>query len=214
MLALLLATTAHAGPVAPFLGLEWRPLSRGDLGWVLGDNTTGTQVGGLDGFVSPNLGAYGGAWLTDHLALEGSLGVARLQTTTWVEDVYVQRHWGVVRPALDLRFSLLEHRDPRPVPFLFGGVHVDVPSARDVSNGYTEEEQEAAAITATAERARLGGFGGRLGIGAAVRVVQGLSLGARYALTWHRSSFLGDDPTAVTSWATGEASLLLQLDWN
>lgn len=212
MLALWLAS-AQAAPVAPYLGLEWRPLSRGDLGWVLGGNTTGTQVGSLDGFVAPNLAAYGGAWLTDHLGVTGALGIARLQTTTWVEDVYVQRHWGVIRPALDLRFSLLPHDDPRPVPFLVGGVHVDVPSARDVSNGYTQEEQQAADLTATAERARLGGFGGRLGIGATVGVVPGLSLGAQYAVAWHRSSFLGDDPTAITSWLTGEASLLLQLDW-
>ncbi len=212
MLTALLVATSSAAP-STSLGAEWRPLSRGDLSWVDGGSTTGLIVGGLDGFVRPNLSAYGGAWLSERTALQGSLGVARLQNTTIAGEIVTQRHWGVVRPAVELRYALLPHTQEGPVPWLLGGLHVDIPSARETSNGFTPEEQELANEIATLDRLRLGAFGGRVGIGASVELIGGLAVGLQYALIWQRSLFLGEDPTAATSLLIGEAGLLLQLQW-
>lgn len=212
MLTALLVATSSAAPSA-YLGAEWRPLSRGDLAWIDGGNTTGLVVGGLDGFARPNLSTYGGAWLSERTGLQGSLGVARLQNTTAAGEIVTQRHWGVIRPALELRYALLPHTSEGPVPWLLGGLHVDVPSARETSNGFTPDEQELANESATLDRLRLGALGGRLGLGATVELVEGLAVGLQYTLGWQRSLFLGDDPSATTSLVLGEAALLLQLQW-
>src|SRR5688572_3054735 len=119
----LVACTA-ALAATPYAGLEWRPLSRGDLSSVAEGDTTGLLVGGNDGFVRPPLTPCAGAGVSPNIGLHGSLGVARLQSTSWSEDVWVQRHWGVVRPAFDARVSLLSRDDPRPIPWLSLGGHI------------------------------------------------------------------------------------------
>ncbi|MEQ1566267.1 MAG: hypothetical protein ABMA64_11565 [Myxococcota bacterium] len=199
--------------LTPYMGLEWRPLSRGDLTWVSEGDTSGLGVASADGFARPQLMAYGGAWLTEHVGVHGALGVARVQTTTWVEDVYTQRHWGVVRPAVDARVSLLKRSDPRPVPWVLLGVHVDVPSARDTSNGYTEDEALGADQIATADRRRLGTIGGRAGLGVDFALRPELRIGAQWALDWQRSLFVDDDPATVSSWVAAEGALLLEFHW-
>jgi hypothetical protein len=210
MIAVLCAAAVAA---TPYFGAEWRPLSRGDLAWVLEGQTTGLVVGGLDGFVRPQIVPYGGAWFWDRLGIHGSLGMARLQTTTDTDDVVSQRHWGVVELAADVRVALLKRTDPRPNPWVFVGGHVDVPSARDVSDGYTDDEQELADETATADRERLGGAGARLGVGADLRVLPYLTLGLSWCALWHRSAFTGDGPSDTTSFVSAEGALLLQLEW-
>jgi len=211
MLPVLLAALAHAAE--PYAGVEWRPLSRADLAWVEEGRTSGAGVGELDGTVRPALQAHGGLWLGERVALGGSVGVARLQQTARSQDVWRQKHVGVVRPALDLRLAFADAAAQRAQPWLLVGAHVDVPSARDTSNGYTEDEQQAADRAATTERERLGGFGGRLGVGAEYPVTPGLSLGASYALEWHRSFSYGDDFASVGQWLSGEASLWLIFRW-
>ncbi|MBX2803431.1 MAG: hypothetical protein KTR31_37470 [Myxococcales bacterium] len=212
MIASVLVGLAAAAPV-PVMGLEWRPLSRGDLTWVIDGNGTGLTVGGLDGFAHPSLSAFGGAWLTRRVGVFGSLGVARLQNTTRVGGVTTQRHWGVVRPGVDTRLTLFARDSDKPVPWLLVGTHVDVPSARDVSNGYTDEEQELADEAATADRLRLGAVGARLGVGASLDVSTHLTVGMQYALTWQRSLFVGNDPAAVSSLILGQAALLASFRW-
>ena len=130
---LMASSPAIAGTGAVF-GVELRPLSRGDLTWVAEGNTSGEAVGALDGFVRPNLQAYGGVVLGDTFVVLGSLGVARLQTTVRADDVVTQQHVGVVRPALDLRVRLAEAAPLRPVPHLVAGFHLAIPSARDTSS--------------------------------------------------------------------------------
>jgi len=197
----------------PYLALEWRPLGRGDLAWVEEARTTGLAVGGLDGFARPQAQLDVGAWLHPRFALQGSLGVARMQTTLWVGDIYTQQHWGVVRPGLDGKVQLGRHRQGLPRPWAIGGVHLDIPSARDVSNGYDETQQAIADEVATTERMRLGAFGARAGLGVEQRLIGGLSLGAMYTVQWQRSLFVDTDPSTITSLVTGEAALLLQFDW-
>ncbi len=211
MLPFLLCAAAHAAPPAGVLGVEYRPFSRGDLTWVAEGNTTGLAVGPLDGLVRSSLSAYGGVGLGARLQLLGSLGIARVQTTVRTGEAVTQRHQGVVRPGVDVRVHLLE--GGQPALFALGGVHLDLPSARDASSGYTKEEQEAADQAAAFERARLGGIGGRLGLGGTVELTPALALGLQYAVQWQRSLLRGDDPSTVTSLLRGEAALLLQLQW-
>src|SRR5690606_2556186 len=122
--------------------------------WIGDDRTTGTAVGEFDGVVAPNLSAFGGAWIGERVGLVGSVGLARLTSTRWVGDVYQSRHRGVFRPELDVRFLLSPRAQGRPVPWLVAGVYGDVPSAREVSNGFTDEEQDAADEAAYIDRAR------------------------------------------------------------
>jgi hypothetical protein len=213
MLAMLVLTAASAG-TTPYVGAALRPLGRGDVAWVLEGRTTGLVVGGLDGFVRPPLTSYAGAWLGERVGMQGSVGVARLQNTTVADEILTQRHWGVVRTGIDARFAFIDVSTPRtPIPWVFVGTHVDIPSARDVSAGYSDEEVAAADQAATVDRSRLGAFGARVGIGVDYRVWPGVALGLQTGLQWQRSLFIADDPLSVTSWLAGDTALLLQFEW-
>ena len=211
MLAALLIAAAQAA--TPFGGVEWRPLSRADLVWVDEGRLSGVAVGEFDGTARPGLQAYGGAWLSERVGLSASLGVARIQNTTEVNEVITHHHWGVFRPGIDLRWSLTQRAAHRPFPWLLAGVHGDIPTARDVSSGYTAEEQQAADDLAFVERARLGGLGARAGIGAEYEVLPGLGIGAQWALEWHRGTWRADDLSQVSQWLAANASLLMTFRW-
>jgi hypothetical protein len=202
-----------ARAATPIAGVAWTPLSRSDLVWVDESRTSGVAVGEFDGVVRPALAAFGGAWISNRVGLVGSLGVARLQSTTWSGDTWRQRHWGVFRPEVDLRISLTGRAVGRPSPWLFLGLYGDIPSARDTSNGYSEVEQDAADEDAWAERARLGGIGGRLGAGVDYRLREGLALGATWSLGYHRGFLQTSDMSVVSSWLATEAALLLTFEW-
>lgn len=202
----------RSGP-APYLAFEWRPLSRGDLTVVGEQRTSGLLVSSADGFARPQVQLDVGAWLTNYLALQGSVGVARATVTTWTGEVYAQQHWGVVRPGVDLKLRPGRRNPGLPVPWALLGAHVDIPSARDVSNGYTVEEQLDADDAAGIDRVRLGALGARAGVGVEQRLIGGLSLGAQYAAQWQRSLFVRRDPVTIESQVFGEASLLLVFDW-
>ena len=211
MLVTLLLATASAS--TPFGGVEWRPLSRADLTWVDDGRTSGVVVGEFDGTVRPNLQAFAGAWVSDRAAVSGSLGMARLQNTTNVNDVVRQLHWGVVRPGLDFRWAFHDYVEDRPWPWFLLGMHADIPSARDVSTGYTRAEQAAADEGAWIERAKLGGVGGRVGLGADYEVLPGLALGAQWAVEWHHATWYADDISVATQWLAADASLMMIFRW-
>jgi hypothetical protein len=215
MTVLALLGLALAGPIhpVPLAGLEWRPLSRADLTWVAEDRTSGTGVAEFDGNVSPLLSAFGGLWLVDRVGLVGGLGVARLTSTTWSGESWRQRHWGVVRPSLDVRFAPWKRTTGRPSPWLLLGGHGDIPSARDTSNAFSDEEEAVAEEDAKVERARLGGLGGRVGVGVDLRFAPGLVVGAQYAVLWHRGVLRTSEQDSVTSWVAGEAALVLGFEW-
>jgi hypothetical protein len=209
---------ALAAPV--YFGVEWQPLSRADLSWLDDGRTTGLAVGEFDGVVSPATTAFVGSWLTPRWALQGTLGVARLQNTTWVGDVWEQRHWGVIRPGMSVRYALARRPEPTtppaiqwPIPWLTVGGYGDLPSVRETSNAYDEDEQALADEAATADRARLAGFGGQFGAGVDWWVHPALSLGVSYTLGVHRGLFLGDDQAVVSTWVAAEAGLLATFHW-
>jgi hypothetical protein len=197
----------------PFFGLAWTPLSRQDVVWSEQDRTSGVLVGEFDGTVRPNMEAYGGAWLGNHLGFSASVGIARLTNTTWVDsENWEQRHWGVIRPSFDLRVSPWKPGD-HPRPWLHLGMHGDIPSSRSVSNAFTEEEQAAADDLAYDERARLGGVGGRVGVGAEQTLGRGIAVGLTWSADVHQSVLRGDDARAVTTWLGTSAQLLLSFQW-
>ncbi len=210
MLLLLLSTALAA---TPFAGLQFNPISRADLVWEGDARSTGTLVGEFDGTANPALKGFGGVWLGNGLGIVGTLGIARLTTTTWVEDVWRQRHWGIVRPGLDLRFSLGPREVGRPAAWVSAGTYGDIPSSRDTSNGYTEEEQEDADLTAFIDRGRLGGFGFTAGFGVDYRVAKGIAVGGTYGLRLHRGVLRSPEAVSVSSWIAAEGALLLTFEW-
>jgi hypothetical protein len=213
MLPLLLALSAHAAPATPFVGVAWRPLSRADLVWVDEGRTSGTAVGEFDGAVRPLLDAFAGVWFNRYIGLQAGIGVARATSTSRVGEGYRQRHQGVVRPSFDLRFGWMEPAVRRPTPWFLLGVYGNIPSARDVSDAYTPDEQAAADATAATERARLGGVGGRVGAGVDYRVLPGLSIGALLTVGVHRAAYTGGDERFTTIWVATEAAFLLTFEW-
>lgn len=211
VIAFLLACIAQAA--TPLVGLDFRPIGRGDLAWVDEGRTSGVAVGENDGLVHPNLSAYGGAWISDRTAIIGTLGIARLTNTTWAGDTFISRSWGVIRPGLSARWALRPRTESGPIPWLLVGAYGDIPSARDVSNAYSEAEQDAADASAAHDRGRLGGFGGRAGFGATAQIATGVHLGLSGSLTAHRGVLRDEDTRAVSAWLGGEASILFELTW-
>jgi hypothetical protein len=212
MLAGLLMSAAVAGPI-PVFGVDWAPLSRSDLTMVEDGRTSGLGVGEFDGLVRPSLSTYGGAWFGPRVGLMGTLGIARLQSTTWTGDVYEARHWGVVRPGVDLRVGLTRRIAARPTPWVVAGVYGDIPSARDVSNGYDDDEQAAADTAAYEDRLRLGGFGARLGVGAEIRPVPYVSLGLSFVGEAHWGVIRSAEAGVLSSLVSTRTSLLVAFEW-
>jgi hypothetical protein len=208
-----LLTMLVAQAATPFAGLEWHPFSRADLAWIEDGRTSGVGVGEFDGVARPALSPHFGAWVSNRTAISLTIGIARLQNTTLVDDIYRQRHWGVIRPGIDVRYAFVDRVVAKPLPWVILGLHGDIPSARDVSNGYTPDEQKAADELAVNERTRLGGAGARAGFGADYRINPHIAFGFLYALELHRSILETDDTSAVTSWLSGSAALTLTFEW-
>lgn len=209
----ILALLAVAAAVEPMAGLELVPFSRADAVQVADGRQTGTGVGEFDGTVWPSMRAFGGAWVSERVGLTGTLGIARLTTTTWTGEAWQNRHVGVVRPGADMRFSLLKRSDDRPRPFIMAGLYGDLPSARNTSNAFSPEERDQARRDASVERARLGGMGGRAGMGVDLRVHRSVAVGFIWNVRYHRAVVRTTESTAVTGWLGSEAALTFALEW-
>lgn len=212
MIALLAALLAPANAAEGIAGLAWAPLSRGDLVWVADERTTGTGVGEFDGSSRPNLAPFGGVWWK-RTALVGSLGVARISTSSRSGGVVRNRHWGVIRPSLDVRYALLDRQRSVPIPWLVAGVAGSIPSARDSSNAFSDLEQEEADRAATVDRTRLGGLGARLGAGIDLEILPHLSIGGEFALEAYTSALRSSELVAVTTTIGSRGALLLTFGW-
>lgn len=214
MLSVLISLlTPTAIGAAPFISAEYSPLSRGDLSWTAEAQGSGLLVGEFDGFVNPALKAHIGAWLNRSFAVSVTLGTARMLTTTWVDDIFHQQQWGVVRPGFDLRLAPWNTPPDLPRPWLSTGAYLDLASSRDVSNGYTDAEQEEAGGIAAGNINRLRGQGGRIGVGVDQRVLGGLSVGLLATTVWHRNAVITETTQTISTWTSGDVSLLLIFDW-
>ncbi len=213
LLMSLWATTAEAQAGRGFAGLAWRPLSRQDLVWVDESRTSGTAVGEFDGTVRPVLGAFGGAWFSRVVGLSVELQYAQIDRGSRTEDTRSLIRTAVLRPALDLRFGWMEPRERAPIPWVFVGVYGDIPIVGNRSTGFTEDEQASADEAAADTRYRLGGVGGRAGLGLDYRLLPGLMIGGQVGVGLHRAGYTGGDTRFSTLWVSTEAALLVTFEW-
>jgi hypothetical protein len=205
--ALVLISSAFARPM---MGVEWVPYSRGDAMWVAEDRTSGTGVTELDGWLSPALGFQGGLQ-KERWALLGNLSVARLTTTTWLADGRDQSHVGALRLGLGYRRYLGLPELDRVQAFGEAGLYGVIPSARVISDSYTEAEQNDADEGAAYTRKSIGAVGGWLGPGFGWWIHDQLMLGARYHLVLHRGQILTEDTLWVSTAVFGEAAFLVEV---
>lgn len=194
----------------PIAGVVVRPFSRADLVWVDENRTSGEGVGEFDGVVRPGIQAYFGAWTGRRIGIVGSLGVAHLSTRTFIGDTVARRAHTVVRPQIDGRYRL---RTDQPEVWTSASLHVDIPSAIDRSDAFTDDEQQAADDAARGTRARLGGVGGALGVGVEAQLHPLLSVGLQARLQLHRGTLR--DTTAVTAstYISTDTGLLFTIRW-
>lgn len=210
MLALLLSIAAHADTL---FGVDWVPSGRGDIAWVEGGQLSGDLVGELDGLLVPPLTAWGG-WTDAHDAVLFGLGGARLAshaTGASSESIDVV---ATLRISGDYRHYLLPRQPGMPVPWAQVGLYGVIPSVRSEASALTEDEQAATDEASSEIAARVGGVGGRLGVGAELLWDNGLSLGARAVAVAHRASSTLEDTTTVSTWIRGEAAIVLSFTFD
>ena len=189
-------------------GLDWVPSGRGDLAWTEAGQLSGDLVGELDGLINPPLTAFGG-WMNGRDAALFGLSGARLATRSTGSDLKSINTVGTVRIAADYRRYLTPRQPGMPSAYAQGGLYAVLPVVRDASSALTEDEQAAYDAAASETAARIGGVGGRLGLGAELAWDNGLSLGARAMAAAHRASSELDGVTTTSTWIRGEAALEL-----
>jgi len=191
------------------MGVDWVPFSRGDLEQVEEGRTSGTGVGEFDGVLVPSLRFHGG-WEGDRWAVLGGLAVARSTSTTWVGTDYTQIHVGALRPSADLRYHLLRPTPTGAFPWVEGGLYGVIPSARNVSGAYTDEEQVTADEGSAVLRKTVGAVGVEIGPGFSWRFTPSLSVGASYHFILYRGQSLTQDTLSVSTWIWSEAAFILE----
>jgi hypothetical protein len=203
---LLLLATATARPL---LGVDWVPYSRGDAMWVAEDRVSGSGVGEFDGWLQPALTFHGGVQ-KERWAVLTSLAVARITSTTWLADGRDQTHVGAARLGAGYRRYLGLPEQDRVVGFGDLGLYGIIPSARILSDSYTEAEQVDADEGAAYTRKSIGGLGLWVGPGFGWWVHDQLMLGARYHFVLHRGQVLTEDTLSVSTALYGEAAFVLE----
>lgn len=205
MWLLLASLAAHAGAL---VGVDWVPFGRGDLSWVEDGQLSGTSMSETDGLINGALTAWGG-WADEHNAVLLGLAGARLSTVTRSETLDAGTRVAAFRPSLDYRRYLRARTPGRPIAYANAGAYAMIPAAASWSNAYTEEEQEAMDTDAEATRARIGGWGGRLGGGVELGFENGLNLGLRYYGVVHQGRYSIEDATTTSTFVYGEAAFVL-----
>lgn len=204
ILALLTAPAALAADLRA--EARWTPFGRADLVFVEEGRGSGVLVGEHDGIVRSS---FQPALLWHSPAsgwgIAGTLGVARLTTTTWSGEAWTQRHWGVARAEIEIRRDLPAWEGLYAV----AGLHGDLPSARVSSNAFTEEETALADEDAWLERARIGGAGGHAGVGVEIPLRPHLWVGFRGDMRLHTGFLRTSEAQAVSRLLWSEGALVL-----
>ena len=190
------------------LGVDWVPSGRGDLAWVASEQLTGTQVAETDGLLRPPLTAWGG-WLGQRHGVLGSFDVARLAHSVRTNANAEVSTQTALRPGVDYRLYLKERSADAPQAYLQLGAYGVVPFATESSDSASKSEQTVLDQQAQQNRSRIGGVGGRVGVGAEIQLDSGVMLGARYSVVYHRSRALDEETLTVSSWLRSEAALVL-----
>ncbi|MCP4805052.1 MAG: hypothetical protein GY913_17305 [Proteobacteria bacterium] len=206
-----LLTTAHAAE--PFVGVDYVPMGRIDLLWADSEQPSGTFVGEFDGLVSPPLSAYAGLFRGDHWAWTLGLSMARTRTVTWTAADRRTLTATGIRPALDGQRYLLPREVGAPTAWVGAGLYGVIPIARDRNDAYGEEEQSAANEGSREVMARIGGLGGRVGVGAEYLLVDGLTVGFRTHLWGYRGQRFTEDALLVSTLVSVDAALRVQIEF-
>lgn len=205
MLWLLASLPAAAGAL---VGVDYVPFGRADLAWVDAGQLSGELVGEFDGLSAPALSAWGGWAQGRHAALFG-LGGARVATFTDSGGATTGSSVAVLRPSADYRYYFQDVGARGPEAWAQAGAYGDIPAAHTSAAASTEAEQEAIDASDSETEARLGGWGLRAGGGASVTWPNGLGLGVRAMVVFHRSASVAEDIKTVSTMIYPETALEL-----
>lgn len=186
------------------MGVDWVPPGRADLAAVDEGALSGTGLGEFDGLLRPPLTAWAG-WTSGQTAWLWGVAAGWSRTVSRVGDSRTVSSRGGLRPSLDVRRYLGEPGVASP--WLQAGVYGTLPWAREASTLYTEEELDALAAEASADRGRIGGYGLRIGAGVEVGVGESLLVGARWVSVVHQGVVSSDDGLVVSTQMFPEAAL-------
>lgn len=194
------------------LGGAFIPAGVGALAWQDADQLSGTLAGEFDGILRPPLTVYGG-WYDTHDAVLIDFSMVRFSTATW-SDTPSAQGVGSTRLGLDYRRYLPAAQAGPGSVDIYGdlGVYGIMASAKDTSEAYTEEDQASADEASGELRARIGGVGGRFGLGAGYRLgtPASVTLGVRGALLVHRAQSTLESGYQVSVVVLPEAAFTLE----
>ncbi len=207
---LLLVATALAAD--PIVGADFTPIGRFDLLWAQSEQPTGTFVGELDGLIAPPLSAWAGL-RGDRTAWILGLSMARTSTTTWTAEDRRKQVVTGIRPALDVRRDLTPREVGEPVAWVGLGAWGVIPIVRDTSTAYGDEETADAREGSREIMARVGGFGGRAGLGADYLFTDALSLGLQSHLQGWRGQRYTEDALLISTLVSVQAAVRVELQF-
>lgn len=198
------------------LGGAFVPSGIGALAWDDANQFSGTLAGEFDGVLRPPITVYAG-WFNPRNAVLVDFAMVRFTTSTWA-DTHSFDGVGSARLGLDYRRYLpaapvgegggLGHID------MYGdlGIYGVLPGAANSSDAYTEEDQASADEASGELRARIGGVGAQLGVGAGYRIggLAGVTLGVRGLMVVHRTQSTLETGTAIGVVILPEGALTLE----
>lgn len=193
-------------------GGELVPPGVGGLAWGDADAFSDTLAGEFDGLLRPPLTAHGG-WIGKKDAVLGGFALVRFADATFAAtNTYTGV--GSTRLAVDYRRYVHARSAGRVGLYATGGGYFILPNAADVSDAYTPEEQAAADEGAGELRARIGGLGGQLGVGAEYVLGDAagrpaVALGLRYSARLYRGQASNDEGYRVSTVVLTEAALVV-----
>lgn len=206
----LLAGVAKAAVV---FGAAYSPVGTGALAWDDAGRWSDTLAGEYDGLLRPPLTAHGG-WIGHRDALVGGFALVRFMDAEYASSSTYDGV-GSTRFSLDYR-RYLYARDPGAVDFYAdGGVYWILPNARQTNDSYTDEEQNSADESSASLRARIGGVGAQLGVGADYLFADAagkpaVAIGLRYLGRLHRGQAATEEGVAISTVILSEAALTLE----
>lgn len=211
--ALLAGGPAHAEPHG-FLGVDYLPLGRADLGWVDEGRLSGVLGNEDDGFLQGPLRMWGGLGWEKH-ALLGGLSAVRMKTTTWASSpdeadaLVTETTVGGLRPSIDYRYYFLARGPGQVSPYVGGGLHAVIPTVKSSSETWTASEESGFLAQQAEDRARVRGAGGRVHGGAELLFDNGLMIGVRQAFELQRGERVDTETARTTALLSTETALSL-----
>ena len=192
----------------PVVVLDYVPFSRADIYWTQEEWTTGTGVGAFDGMLKPALTPWLGIRKETWTGL-GTIGAARIATITNTGDgkhIYARSS---LRLAIAAQRNIGQAEHARP--WLGIGTSVIVPFARDQADSYSNAQASEAEFNNSADRARIGGLGARIGAGVDLPVFTGAHLGAHTHLVTHAAASFTETSTEYSLLTWMETALRLEI---